>query len=152
VLLLQVEFPQYIEMNEYQNIMTRMLGADSFPYRDINITADLYSKAVEALDAFFFVGLQEAYELSVEVLVRELSLADSIKLAPVKKERDQSNKQMDRAKKMIRDNKELMNRAREVNHWDAQLYERGVQAFCSKIKKYPDLLVKLHASTKVKCV
>ena len=34
----KVIFQEYIEMNEYQNIQTRMLGADSFPYRDINIT------------------------------------------------------------------------------------------------------------------
>ena len=31
----QVQFPQYLEMHEYNNIQTRMLGADSFPYRDI---------------------------------------------------------------------------------------------------------------------
>jgi len=146
-----VEFPEYVEMNEYQNIMTRMLGADSFPYRDINITAALYAQAADGLDAFFFVGLQEAYDLSVQVLIRELSLADSLKLAPIKKERDQTNKSMDRAKKKIRDDNVLMERTREVNSWDMKLYERGVKAFCSKIKKYPDLLTKLHATTKVKC-
>ena len=30
-------------MNEYQNIQTRMLGADSFPYRDINVTEQVHS-------------------------------------------------------------------------------------------------------------
>lgn len=138
-------------MNEYQNIMTRMLGADSFPYRDINITAALHAKAVENLNLFYFIGLQEAYELSVQVLIRELSLADSIHLAPVKKERDQSNMALDMAKKKIRDDKRLMQRANEVNSWDVKLYERGVKSFCSKIKKYPDLLEQLHVTTKVKC-
>lgn len=33
-----VSFQQYIEMMEYQNIQTRMLGADSFPYRSVTIT------------------------------------------------------------------------------------------------------------------
>ena len=33
----RVLFPEYIEMPEYQNIQTRMLGADSFPYRNITI-------------------------------------------------------------------------------------------------------------------
>lgn len=33
-----VSFQQYIEMMEYQNIQTRMLGADSFPYRRVTIT------------------------------------------------------------------------------------------------------------------
>lgn len=34
----KVTFAQYLEMHEYQNILTRMLGADSFPYRNITIT------------------------------------------------------------------------------------------------------------------
>ena len=137
-------------MNEYQNIVTRMLGADSFPYRDINITEEIYAKATEALDAFYFIGLQEAYEISVKVLLRELGL-DSMKLSPIKKERDQSNKSLNRSKKKIKDNKLLMERTKLVNKWDAQLYERGVKAFCSKVIKYPDLLSQLHATTKVKC-
>lgn len=33
----QVKFPEYAEMVEYQNIQTRMFGADSFPYRNISI-------------------------------------------------------------------------------------------------------------------
>lgn len=37
----KVEFPEYIEMPEYQNIFTRMLGADSFPYRNITITEEV---------------------------------------------------------------------------------------------------------------
>lgn len=31
-------FPEYLEMTEYNNILTRMLGAGSFPYKDVNIT------------------------------------------------------------------------------------------------------------------
>ena len=37
----RVEFPEYITMHEYQNIQTRMLGADSFPYRNITITDEV---------------------------------------------------------------------------------------------------------------
>jgi hypothetical protein len=29
-------------MHEYQNIVTRMLGADSFPYRNVTITEEVY--------------------------------------------------------------------------------------------------------------
>ena len=32
-----VSFLEYIDMIEYRNIQTRMLGADSFPYRNISI-------------------------------------------------------------------------------------------------------------------
>jgi hypothetical protein len=34
----QVTFAEYLEMHEYQNIVTRMLGADSFPYRNVTVT------------------------------------------------------------------------------------------------------------------
>jgi len=33
----QVKFPEYAEMVEYQNIQTRMFGADSFPYRNVTV-------------------------------------------------------------------------------------------------------------------
>ena len=37
----KVKYEEYIEMPEYQNIQTRMLGADSFPYRNITITDEV---------------------------------------------------------------------------------------------------------------
>ncbi len=40
----KVVFEEYLEMVEYNNIQTRMLGADSFPYRNITITEEV-SKA-----------------------------------------------------------------------------------------------------------
>lgn len=33
----KILFDEYIEMMEYQNIQTRMLGADSFPYRNVTV-------------------------------------------------------------------------------------------------------------------
>lgn len=41
----KVKFQEYIEMPEYQNIQTRMLGADSFPYRNITITETVISSS-----------------------------------------------------------------------------------------------------------
>jgi hypothetical protein len=40
----RVKFDEYIEMVEYQNIQTRMLGADSFPYRNISITKEVLNE------------------------------------------------------------------------------------------------------------
>jgi hypothetical protein len=37
----KVTFEEYIEMPEYQNIQSRMLGADSFPYKNITITKEV---------------------------------------------------------------------------------------------------------------
>ena len=34
-------FEEYVEMPEYQNVQTRMLGADSFPYRNVTITNEV---------------------------------------------------------------------------------------------------------------
>jgi hypothetical protein len=34
-------FAEYLEMHEYNNILTRMLGADSFPYRNITVTDEV---------------------------------------------------------------------------------------------------------------
>jgi hypothetical protein len=39
----KVTFQEYLEMHEYQNIVTRMLGADSFPYRNVTVTEEVYS-------------------------------------------------------------------------------------------------------------
>jgi hypothetical protein len=38
---LQAVFAEYLEMMEYNNIQTRMLGANSFPYRNIEITDEV---------------------------------------------------------------------------------------------------------------
>lgn len=32
-----MEFADYIELPEYQNILTRMLGADAFPYSNVTV-------------------------------------------------------------------------------------------------------------------
>jgi hypothetical protein len=136
----KVVFEEYIDMPEYQNIQTRMLGADSFPYRNITVTDAVWCSAVEALNNIFFIGLQEAYELSVEVLLRELNVPLNI---PVLKERDMSNAGITRAKLALKNNKPLMEQVRNLNHYDAKLYELGVIRFCKTVKKYPDLWDKL---------
>ena len=35
----RISFAEYLQMREYQNIQTRMLGANSFPYRNIPVTS-----------------------------------------------------------------------------------------------------------------
>ena len=42
-LVAQVTFGEYLEIHEYNNIMTRMLGADSFPYRNITVNEKVIS-------------------------------------------------------------------------------------------------------------
>ena len=145
----KVVFDEYIEMVEYQNIQTRMLGADSFPYRNITITPKIYADATDALKHMFFVGIQEAYDVSVQVMLRELRVPAQVE---IKKERDQqSSKSITKQKAAIKNNTTLLARVREVNAYDVQLYRQGLSRFCATTNKYPDLVEKLHATTKVRC-
>ena len=141
----KVPFKDYIEMPEYQNIQTRMLGADSFPYRNIPISEQVYKKAVDVLDKMFFVGLQEKYDLSVELLLRELKRGP-LKDHPKKERNAGENKN----KKALKADANLMARTKEVNDWDNKLYALAVKRFCRTIAKYPDLLVRIDTK-KVSC-
>lgn len=146
----RVTFEEYIEMPEYQNIMTRMLGADSFPYRNVTITDQVYQNAVETIDRFFFIGLQEEFKISTSILVRKMH-ADEQNISIVK-ERDQQNlKQIKQQKSQIMSNSSLMQRVREVNSYDLQLYQLAVKRFCDFASKYSDLMDKIRSNGKVKC-
>jgi hypothetical protein len=143
----KVEFPEYIEMPEYQNIQTRMLGADSFPYRNITITKQIFESAADALDGIFFVGIQEAYEISVKVLLREMNMSHIT--IPIEKERDMNTKSLVEQKNKIKNNAQLMARVRALNAEDIALYTMGVQKFCVTTKQYPDLLLQLKQKTSI---
>lgn len=147
----KVKYEEYIEMPEYQNIQTRMLGADSFPYRNITIDDEVssnyciifvglvatdvfvnvydtlhckvFNAAVEALDNIVFVGIQEAYDLSVKLLLREMNM-DYLKVS-IEKERDMGDKRTTIAKNKLKANKKLMERTRVVNSYDVKLYNLG---------------------------
>lgn len=110
-------------MPEYQNIQTRMLGNDSFPYRNITINEDMFCSAVEALDNIYFVGLLEAYDISVDILIREFGV--DIKPSDIK-ERDQSSGKIKEEKDAIKKNDQLMARLKEFNHYDRDLYSLGM--------------------------
>ena len=118
----KVTFDEYLEMHEYNNIMTRMLGADSFPYRNVTVTEKLYAAAINAVDNIFFVGLQEAYEFSVEILLREFDMKLSIDLPT---ERQDHNKKLLMDKDAVKSNEAWMRRAEEVNSFDMRLYKYG---------------------------
>ena len=145
----KVTFDEYIEMPEYQNIQTRMLGADSFPYRNVTINDEIFNKAVDALNAFFFVGLQEVYDLSVELMQRELHTDENDQI-PVKNERNNNSGPLKKKKAAIKSNKALMERTRQLNNYDERLYFLARNRFCITLEKYPDLYAKLDTK-KVQC-
>ena len=145
----RVTFDEYLDMPEYNNIQTRMLGANSFPYKNVTITHELFEKAREAIESLFFVGLQEVYDLSVKVMLRELNFKGEL---AVVKERDQAmNKKIRREKESIRNNATAVAKMHAMNTWDKELYLVAVQKFCASARKYPDLYKLVLASGKVQC-
>lgn len=137
-------------MPEYQNIMTRMLGADSFPYRNVTVTKEVFAAAVEALEHFFFVGIQEEFSLSSAALAREMGLSDG-NVTVLKEREQQGMKQIKQRKAELIKNEPLMKRLREVNNYDIQLYNLAIKRFCQGIAKHADLFDKLVAHGKVDC-
>lgn len=138
----KVQFDEYIEMVEYQNIQTRMLGADSFPYRNISITEEVFQKAADNINRFFFVGLQEEFDVSAVLLAREIGLKDS-NVTVVKEREQQGMKQIKLKKSEITSNATLMARVREVNNYDLRLFKLGMFMskfiFCIQLQMIIDL-------------
>ena len=141
----KVQFHEYLEMPEYHNIQTRMLGGDSFPYKNYAVTRETFDAAVDALENLFFVGVQEAYDLSVRVLLRELEEEKDIEIL---KERDntKSNK-IKQQKADILNNATAIELIKQRNSWDIELYRVATEKFCATVKKYPDLYKELESST-----
>eukprot|EP00605_Chrysophyceae_sp_TOSAG23-4_P001751 GSChrysophyteH1.ASY1.ANO1.1938.1 assembled CDS len=144
----KVQFHEYLDMPEYHNIQTRMLGGDSFPYKNYTVTRETFDAAVDAIENLFFVGVQEAYDISVQLLLRELHADHDITL---RKERDNTKTaSIKKAKADILQNATAMNIIKERNFWDNELYRVATERFCHTARKHPDLYAQL-ASTKVKC-
>ena len=149
-ILPKVEFHEYLDMPEYHNIQTRMLGGDSFPYRNYTVTRETFDAAVDALENMFFVGLTEAYDLSVHVLLRELQEDTDIKIV---KERDNTKR-----KHIIQQKADILNNAtaveliKQLNSWDIELYRVATEKFCATVKIYPEFYKELQSNTsKVHC-
>jgi len=81
-------------------------------------------------------------------MLRELNMTMDI---PIKKERDQNNKQMQAKKLAITSNATAMAKIKAHNTFDSRLYAIAVNRFCQTTRKYPDLFLELQANTKVSC-
>eukprot|EP01031_Cornospumella_fuschlensis_P029281 gene29281-35350_t len=145
----RVEFPEYIEMVEYQNIFTRMLGADSFPYRNISITDAVYDKALEAVNRLDFVALQEEFDVSIEILKRAMGLGHVN--VTVTKERNNEGKKIKEEKNLIKTSEKLMGEVRRTNSYDVKLYQQVVKKFCRQLDGHRDLLQVVQQHGRVHC-
>ena len=92
-------------------------------YYDLFIASQVYESAVAAIDRIFFIGVQEAYDLSVKILLREMNMTLDI---DIQREREQgTSNQMKKRKEEIKRNATLLQRVREVNSYDVELYKLG---------------------------
>ena len=89
----------------------------------------MFKAATDAIDNLFFIGVQEAYDTSIKILLKEFSVPLQTE---IKKERDQqSSKQMKKQKAKIKDDKLLIDRVKQVNEYDMKLYKYGkYHLFC----------------------
>jgi hypothetical protein len=109
----------------------------------------VFEKAVEALNNIFFVGIQEEYDLSVQVMLRELGIPLA---TDIKKERDQQKSaSLTKQKEDIKSNEVLTSRMRVVNSFDLDLYQLAFKRFCVTAKKYPELFSQLKSASKARC-
>lgn len=130
----KVSFLDYQKMLEYTNIQTRMFGTDSFPYSAVEVGDKELAKAKAVLDNFFFVGLTEAYNTSVLLLLHDLELP----LDPEEDFRPSGERSMhvhNPLRKEIKTNQTLRAIVGKANSFDVQLYNHAVKLFCTRLAK-----------------
>jgi len=128
-------FEQYLEMPEYHNILVKMFARNEFPYFNATLTLSDVAKAKSVLSKFLVVGVNEAYEASVQLLLKLTGVTnlrdDQIHLPPSMT----SSYSADHEKMKVRVKEEpwLAAKIHAVNRLDMDLYEWGVVRFCEKV-------------------
>lgn len=102
---------------------SRVIDSVSSVHLLIYVVIQVYNEAIKAVDSIFFVGIQEAYDFSVELLLREFDMKLSIELP---KERQDSSKKLKENKDKVKSDKGLMKKAEDVNYYDMMLYRYGM--------------------------
>jgi len=125
------DFDEFLNMIEYQNIATRMLGADSFPYRNVKVSTMTLEIAKDSLERCALVGIQEAFRTSV--LLFEILMGLPPFQLTITQERMHNS---ERKQKFIDDlarNKTRQKLVQEKHSYDFKLYQYGVSLFCKKV-------------------
>jgi len=136
-------FEEYLELEEYHNIYTRMFGTaarsqgvGTFPYTaDSPVGREELEAAKRVLEVFDLVGLTELYDVSVAATLQllETELEPTLDLRRDRAKED-SNERVDLANKIDSD-VALQERIREVEKYDIELYEWAKERFCKKARE-----------------
>ena len=127
-------FDEYLRMPEYQNILVKMFARDKFPYFNATLTQADVRLAKERLSKFLIVGINEAYDASVQLLLA---------LTGVKLRDDQIHlpaamtstyaEDYERFKLKAKTQVALRERIQAANELDIDLYQWSVGIFCKKL-------------------
>ena len=134
-----------------------MLGADSFPYRNITVNNEvrndyyffiyyninkidcyqILTKALEALERLYFVGIQEYFQESISLYIHMMNISNNFfhnknytfNIENIPLERKDSNKKSNHleglSKSDILNNQTLIERMTYLNIFDYILYKAG---------------------------
>ena len=139
-------YDEYLDdLFEYHNPITRMIAYDSFPYANITITTKDMNLAKDRLSKFSFVGIQEAFEASVRLLLYKFNTTvpetvwrrevDLQRFAPSWEKR--APRQLASIRK---DEERLAAKSRIANFADMAIYTWAVEQFC-RYSKYARISV-----------
>jgi len=137
-------FEQYVDQEDYQNIYTRMAGANKFPYTENLPMDDTYlAKAKATFEKFSLVGMQEAFAATVlaihHIAGTEPAASDFEKVRSQMLSWNHSQDKEARARyaAVLKDkSSELYKKMAHVHRYDVQLYEHARTLFCEKIRGF----------------
>jgi len=130
-------FDEYLGMPEYQNILVKMFARNQFPYFNASLAQADVALASSRLVRFALVGINEAYDASVQLLLRILGVTlreDQIHLPPAMSSSWPQDYEEFKAK--LKTNAELRGRILDANSLDLDLYQWALSEFCSKLRMY----------------
>lgn len=127
-------FEDYLEMPEYHNILIKMFARDQFPYFNATLTEADLANARRKLGKFLVVGINEAYDASVQLLLAltGVTLRDDQIHLPAAMTSTYSADHED-LKARVRTDPILAGRIHRANSMDVELYEWSVRTFCRQL-------------------
>jgi hypothetical protein len=111
-----------------------MFARNEFPYFNATLTNEDYFLSHKRLSNFLVVGINEAYDASVQLLLKltGVTLRDDQIHLPATMTSTYS-KDHEQFKVNLRDDPVLSARIRAANEMDVRLYEWSVGVFCAKL-------------------
>jgi hypothetical protein len=127
-------FEDYLPMPEYHNILVKMFARDQFPYFNATLTPADLAKAKSRLSTFLVVGINEAYDASVQLLLKltGVTLRDDQIHLPAAMTSTYSGDH-ESFKQRVREDPALARQIYDANALDVDLYEWGVRKFCTDL-------------------